>query len=160
MTRVTVRDPEKTVSFHGDDTLVRALVAACAAEPELLEDLLVAAEPYRRGVASRIVRALIRHDLAVMRQHTTPLFDVFEVHNESTHRLAHRPEADGLVVVDLNERTVRGLVPSGRQIAARGALKVDRIGSDLDRETVYVLSGDWRVDVQTQLQPEREQAYA
>lgn len=148
MVRITVKDPEKIVSFLGDFDTARALVAACAAEPQLLEDLLVAAEPYRTGTAARVMAALIRADVALEVGHAVPLFEALEVTDEATLNLALRT-GDDLIIIDLAEQTVHGYIDGDHELSVRGVARSEHLAPDLERETVYALSPRWRVSVES-----------
>ncbi len=158
--RLTVRDPEKTVSFTGDDTLARGLVAACVAEPARLEDMLIAVEDYAPGAASHVMRDLIAFDAAHSRrqgpgQPGQPTADddvlalptTVEVVDAPTERLSMTPDADGLLVFDLPRKVIEGRTDPARDpITAQGVLNVTTASGDT-REIAYVLGADWTLRI-------------
>jgi glycosyltransferase A (GT-A) superfamily protein (DUF2064 family) len=142
--RYTVHDRDKTVSFTGDPELARALTAACAAEPPLLEHLLLATEGYRPGVVRTVMHALLEADTAAEMGRALPQQTVFEVVDEATRANAATPEADGLMEIDLAERRLaaHGL---DTPLRSRGTVRTVQVGSNLERETVYALGASWSV---------------
>ncbi len=161
MVRFTIRDMEKTVSFGEDAELTQALVAACASEPELLEDLLPAVEPYAPGTAGRVMTGLLAFDQvaedgppALTEQgvadeagtwRTPRAFEVFDPRSE---QLARTPDDEGLVCIDLKGRSISGQVAAPRPIAVRGTLEHRAPGGAL-RRLAFVLSDRWAIDVET-----------
>jgi len=167
--RLTVRDPEKTVSFTGDDTLARGLVAACVAEPTRLEDMLIAVEDYAPGAASHVMRDLIAFDAGHSRRQgpgqtgqteqteqtgqtagdedTLALPTTVEVVDPPTERLSMTPDAGGLLVFDLPRKAIEGRTDPARDpITAQGVLNVTTASGDR-REIAYVLGTDWTLRI-------------
>jgi hypothetical protein len=161
MVRFTIRDMEKTVSFGEDAGLAQALVAACASEPELLEDLLPAVEPYAPGTAGRVITGLLAFDQiaedGLPAPTGQPVADeagtwgappAFEVFDPRSERLARTPDDEGLVCIDLKGRSISGQMAAPRPIAARGTLEHRAPGGAL-RRMAFVLSDRWAIDVET-----------
>ncbi len=162
MVRFTIRDMEKTVSFGEDAGLTQALVAACASEPELLEDLLPAVEPYAPGTAGRVMTGLLAFDQVA--EDGSPAFpeqdaadDVgtwrpsraFEVFDPRSEWLARTPDDEGLVCIDLRGRSISGQVAAPSPIVARGMLE-HRAPSGALRRLAFVLSDRWEINVATE----------
>src|SRR5579884_794519 len=118
MVRYTVKDHDKTISFLDDQDLAPRLVAACAADPNLLEDLLMATEPFQPGIVATVTHALLRYDSALRTQATLPLFAAFEVADRASCAMAELPDRDGLVVIDLPARTIVNRLPEHVDLAS------------------------------------------
>lgn len=163
MARFTICDAEKTVSFVGDPGLGRYLVAACAADPAALEDLLVAVEPYYAGMASFVMQGLLAFDAAMdgvparlspvdaddaLPFDEQPALAVVEVVDGPTARLAQAPEDDGLLWIDLDRSTIRGWVDAADPIAAWGSIDLPaHTGSQ--RNLAFVLGRQWTVALES-----------
>ena len=161
MVRFTIRDTEKTVSFGEDAALTQALVAACASEPELLEDLLPAVEAYAPGTAGRVMTGLLAFD-QVAEDGAPDLTEqdaaddvgtwrpsrAFEVFDPRSEQLARTPDDEGLVYIDLRGRRISGQVAASSPILARGSLPHRAPGGAL-RRMAFVLSDRWAIDVAT-----------
>jgi len=161
MIRFTIRDMEKTVSFGEDAALTQALVAACASEPELLEDLLPAVEPYAPGTAGRVMTGLLAFDQVVEdgapalteqdvagEAGTWRASRAFEVFDPRSEWLARTPDDEGLVCIDLKGRSISGQVAAPRPISARGMIEHRAPGGAL-RRLAFVLSDRWAINVET-----------
>lgn len=146
MLRYTIHDSEKTVSFTGGPELASQLVAACASEPALLEELLLATERFSPGIVRRVMNQLLAADKAIEAGVDPSLYDAFEVVDETTARRAMRAGRDGNVNIDLVRHAIIGTISGDSALGARGSVSV-RLNDGLERETVYALSQDWTVDV-------------
>lgn len=159
MIRITVVDPEKTVSFRGDAALAQAVVASCAAEPALTEDVIIAMESFREGTVARVSHELLRSDeLMRVGLSVSPLV-AFEAVTQEAERLAKTDDADGLVVVDLVRHDISGWIDDVNPPSSHGRVRITMSDAGLERETVYALGPEWSVSVDSGL-PERERAYA
>lgn len=160
MVRLTIHDSEKTVSFLGDEHQARCLVAGCASEPDLLEDLLIAAEPHCPGNVANVIQGLVRFDHAITDQHTLTLSGPFEVMDPGMDRVAYIPDRSGLLAIDLADKAISSTLGSGVLLGGRGSIRIERVTSGLDRETIYALSDAWTVSVITEHNvPSHERAY-
>jgi len=161
MVRFTIRDTEKTVSFGEDARLAQALVAACASEPELLEDLLPAVEPYAPGTAGRVITSLLAFDqVAEDGSQDFPEQDgddgartwressTFEVIDPRSEQLSRTPDDEGLVYIDLKGRSISGQVAAPSPIAVRGTIE-RRAPGGAPRRMAFLLSDRWMIDVET-----------
>jgi len=144
--RFTIHDSEKTVSFTGDAELAAHLVAACASEPDLLEDLLLAAERFSPGIVRRVMKELLAADKAIEAGVDPSLYDAFEVVDETTARRAMKSGREGNVNIDLVRHAITGSTNIRSSLGARGSVRV-RLDEGLERETVYALSQNWTVDL-------------
>lgn len=159
MTRITIVDPEKTVSFRADAALAQAVVASCAAEPTLTEDLIIAAESFREGTVARVSHELLRSDELMRGGMSVSPLVAFEAVTEEAKRLAKTDDADGLVVVDLVSHDISGWIDDVNPPTAYGSVRISMPEVGLQRETVYALGPEWSVRVDGGL-PVRERAYA
>lgn len=153
--RITVIDRSKIVTMPGDTLLTRQLVAACASDPETLEDMLLAAEPLRPGITRRIINALLRFDRTMRSDpkigalRLDPTRDVFEVLNNRLRTLAFQGLPGGLALYDLKEKIIYSAAPSlyleGSELKREDELPVVENGQ-LTRKTItYSLDKNWRV---------------
>ncbi len=155
MARFTIHDVEKTVSFGADARLAQAFVAACTAEPALLEDVLPIVEPYAIGTTERVMMGLLEFDRIAGEAPGAPdewdaLDDLsaVEVIDPRTDRLARTPDDEGLVCIDLARQSISGYLAAPGMIAARGTLAPPITGG-AQRRMAFVLSDRWTVDVDT-----------
>ena len=152
MVRFTVYGAEKAVSFDGDTHLAYCLVAACANAPALLEDLLVAVEPYAAGTAERVIHGLLDFDRAreaAAAWPPDPLPAAFEVVDEITERVSQTPGDEGLSTIDLVLSYIGGRLASHEQVASRGLVSLDTPGP-AGQKVAYALRDTWTIDVETQ----------
>ena len=158
MIRVTVKDPQQTVSFlTGRDTLLR-LVAACSSKPANLGELLVAGEVYQKGITSEVMAQLMEFDKALRRRGSDFLqeaFDdasgndaslpaAFQVVGDRSERAALTPREGGLVVIDLVERTIRTSQPE--MVAPSGEVLVKVGERTTDQAITYILPKEWSIE--------------
>ncbi len=153
MARFTIHDVEKTVSFGADAQFAQALVAACTAEPTLLEDVLPIVEPYAVGTTERVMTGLLEFDRIAGEGSGAPdewenLNDLpaIEVVDPRTDRLARTPDNEGLVCIDLARQSISGHLVAPTTIVARGTLTPPMVGR-AQRRMAFVLSDRWTVDV-------------
>lgn len=151
MVRFTIYDGEKTVSFEGNMHLAYCFVAACADTQALLEDLLVAVEPYAAGTAERAVHGLLDFDRAreAAAWPPNPLPAVFEVVDDSTERLSQTPDDEGLMTINLVLYSIGGRLVSSMPVTPRGLVSLDTPGA-AGQKVAYALRDSWTVNVETQ----------
>ncbi len=129
--RCTIVDRQGVVSFvaHGD--ALPALVAACAAGPDDLEELLVLSEPYYRSLREYVNAGLavfdelnvpgrygaIRETLRRTPPHEQP---VFRVVDSVTREASLRPVKAGAIIFNLRARRIVQLMNSYREIHRSG----------------------------------------
>jgi microcompartment protein CcmK/EutM len=149
--RFTVYSAEQTVSFEGDAHLAYCLVAACADAPRLLEDLLVAVEPYAAGTAERVIQGLLDFDRARAARSARPSalpLPVVEVIDAATEFLSETLGDEGLITIDLVLSYIGGHLASLEPIAPRGVVSLDVPGA-AGQKVAYALPNSWTVDVET-----------
>ncbi len=154
--RLTVVDPEGTVSFITHASAVVALTAACSHNPTTLRELLDASQRYDRALRDTVVNGL-----SVFDEHNTPseLSDihtqleqlepnkapVFRVLDPVTREASLRPVRTGVVLFNLTARRIvqienryEPLVPSGEVNYHNGRFLSIRL-------LPYKLSDDWTI---------------
>lgn len=158
MIRVTVKDPEQTISFLAEvETMIR-LVAACSINPESIGQLLMAAETYERGFTTRIMAELMEFDKALEREgpefireaiaeaknNDEAMAFTFQVIDESTELEALQPRNCQLVVLDLPKHLIT--VSEGLEIPVSGEVVIHS-GEELTEQRVtYILPQIWRIE--------------
>jgi hypothetical protein len=152
--RLTIHDSQQTISLFTDRDMATRFLAACSANPNTLEELLLATEVYQRGIATWLMGQLMEFDKAWRQQGSAYLqraFDtategesrplIFEVVDELTKRTAFDPSEGALMVLDLPERRIR--LTADLQIPREGHVLV-RDGRQLtDRTITYILPQSW-----------------
>ncbi|GAC1474299.1 MAG: hypothetical protein PVSMB7_29200 [Chloroflexota bacterium] len=153
--RIVIRGVNREISFVGDTETVSALVAACATEPKTLEALLLATEPYQRGIVDQVMGEMMKFDLwmqggatkvRVLRPEkgTEPVLPrAFEVVDPLTRQLAYLPDLDGLFIIDLDTREITGPTSASQGPARHGSvIRSDETG-EYEIETIYRLGHAW-----------------
>lgn len=158
MIRVTLKDPEQTISFLTTLDVARRLVAGCAANPDTAGELLRATEIFQRGIAVAVMNSLMDFDKALQQQgpaHARQslsaasegdalVWGAFQAVDAETETLSGAPAAGGLLRLDLQHRaiTASGDFP----IEAEGEI-LAHSGEELtDRAITYVLPKAWSVN--------------
>jgi hypothetical protein len=129
--RCTVIDHTGAVSFltHGD--ALPALVAACAASPDSLEDFLTGVEPYYRNLSAYVEAGLavfdehnapgsyeaVHRTLTRVPRHNQP---VFRVVDDLTREASLRPVKAGAVIFNLKAKRIVQMVNSYQEIRRTG----------------------------------------
>ena len=129
--RCTVIDKQGAVSFitHGD--ALPALVAACASNPQTVEEFLERAEPYYHNLSEYILSGLAVFDEHNTEGHyeaihkavtTLPRYrqPVFRVVDDLTREASLRPVKAGAVIFNLRAKRIVQLVNSYREIRRSG----------------------------------------
>lgn len=158
--RITIVDHSKTVTLPGDELLARQLVAACAANPETLEDLLLATEPLRPGITRQVINGLLRFDQKRHQEWMVNLdafHDIFEVMDAHLDQLSLQGLPGGLILFDLYEKNVWIAAPhitgQGGEIKREDTLPVFENGQISKKTITYSLDKVWKI-VDLQAQPE------
>lgn len=115
--RYTIVNDRGGVSFVGDEFMLPALVAACAADPTTYEGLLDAAHEYDRRP-----RDQVRNALSVFDEHNLPgsygaihralaeappiYAPAFRIVDEITRQASLQPVKAGLIIFNLKERRI------------------------------------------------------
>lgn len=150
--RITIVDAFKTVTLPGDELLARHLVAACAADPETVEDLLLATESLRPGVTRQIVNGLLSFD---QKRHQNwmvkldPFSDIFEVVDNHLEQLSLEGLPAGLILIDLTEKNIWTAAPllSGPtgELKREDSLPVYENEQLSKKNITYTLDKSWRI---------------
>lgn len=152
--RFTVIDPRGRVSFVAACGTLEALVAACAAQPRTLEQLLRAAEPFVGELAERVLSGLAVFDehnspnnyrwihaaLEYLPAHDAP---VFRVVDPRTEELSLTPVRAGVVVFNLVAKRIVQIQNTYAEIRPRGRVRLMKNNRPTDRWQRYQLPEDW-----------------
>jgi hypothetical protein len=158
MLRYTLHDSEKTISFIDDESLTQCFIAACTSEPETIEELLVAVEPYYSGITARVMQGLLMFDAELsgrgddqtdggkdeLWQPTAPTIEVVD---ETTATIAAIAEEDGILTIDLERRDIAGEV-ANENVTTHGTITLSG-PSSIHQKVAFVLSERWSVDLQS-----------
>ena len=152
--RCTIIDQQGGVSFvaHGD--ALPALVVACSASPQTVEELLGAAEPYYRNLAEYVLNGLaifdehnsdghyeaIHKTLTTLPRHKQP---VFRVVDDLTQEASLRPVKAGAVIFNLRAKRIVQIVNSYREIRRSGHGRVFDGCSHTSTVFRYRLPEEW-----------------
>lgn len=157
MIRVTVKDPQHTVTFLADrDTLLR-LVAACSSRPANLGELLIACEVYQKGITAQVMAELMEFDKALRRggsEFLREAFDdtqgkdaslptAFQVVDDHSERAALTGGDQELVIIDLVERTIS---TSQEELVASSGEVLVQVGERTTEQAItYILPKEWNI---------------
>lgn len=152
--RCTVIDDQGAVSFvtHGD--ALPALVAACAANPRTLSQLLERSEPFYRSLKEYVEAGLAVFDelnadghyeaihtaLATLPPHEQP---VFRVVDDLTREASLRPVKAGVVIFNLRAKRIVQVVNSYREIRRSGHARIFDGNSHTSAVFSYRLPEEW-----------------
>lgn len=152
--RCTVVDREGAVSFvaHGD--ALPALVAACAADPGSLNDLLKLSEPYYRSLREYVESGLAVFDELnlpgqyhavhqALRRTPAEQQPVFRVVDEMTREASLRPVKAGAIIFNLKARRIVQLMNSYQEIRRIGHGRVFDGRGHTDTMFSYRLPKEW-----------------
>ena len=156
MMRFTIVDHESTVSFIGPDRALHALVAACAAGPRTIDDLLA-----RVALFSTDLRDRVTSGLAVFDEHNSrdncrwihAAFDycrreevpVFRVFDARTREFSLSPVWAGVVVFNLKARRIVQIHNTYADIKRKGRLRIMEGTTPTNRIQRYELGPEWTV---------------
>ena len=152
--RCTIIDARGGVSFVADGDVLPALVKACAARAEMLEQLLDGAAPYYAGLREQVLNGLaifdernveghyesIHRALELCAPHEQP---VFRVVDDSTREASLRPVKAGAVVFNLPAKRIIQLQNTYKVIKRRGGGRVFDGARMTERRFRYELPGEW-----------------
>jgi hypothetical protein len=154
--RFTVVDEQSTMSFIGPDRALHALVAACAAGADSIEELLDRAAPFVRDLRERVLSGLAVFDEHNSRGNTRWIhaaFDycrreevpVFRVLDDRTREISLSPVWAGAVVFNLKARRIVQIQNTYSDIKRKGRLRVLEGASPSNRIQRYELGPEWTV---------------
>ena len=154
--RFTVVDRDSTVSFVGPDRALQVLVAACASQPQTLDELLEEATAYSADLAERV-----RSGLAVFDEHNAQgnyrwihaaldyckreEVPVFRVVDDRTREASLNPVWAGAVVFNLKAKRIVQIQNTYAEIKRKGRLRIMEGARPTNRVQRYELPPDWSV---------------
>ncbi len=152
--RCTIVDRHGAVSFvaHGD--ALPALVAACAADPSSLGELLELSEPYYRNLREYVEAGLVvfdelnvpgRYDAIHKELRRTPPHKqpVFRVVDGLTREASLRPVKAGAIIFNLQAKRIVQLMNSYREIRRSGQARIFDGRSYTETVYSYRLPKEW-----------------
>ncbi len=154
--RFTIVDLNGTISFVGDGFLLFPLVAACAANPASLADMLLQADQIDRRLRDHILAGL-----AIFDEHNVEgnYFEihralesekggadpVFRVVDDLTRQRSLEPTRTGLIIFNLKDRRIVQVLNHFFAVERKGEVHV-HTGQRYSRRTVpYELPGVWTI---------------
>ena len=154
--RFTLIDATTTVSFVGRASAAAALVAACAEDPIVLDDLLENA-----GHIDRTLPNLVRHGMAIFDEHNIPGdhaaidrhiqtqrgedLPLFRVVDEVTRRTSLEAVGAGLIIFNLPQRRIIQVANTYDPVQRSGAVNYHN-GQFLSQRTFhYALPNTWSI---------------
>ncbi|HLJ81881.1 MAG TPA: hypothetical protein VKT52_10370 [Ktedonobacterales bacterium] len=154
--RLTVVDPQGTVSFVAHSSAAMALTAACAQDPATLADLLDASKKYDRGLHDIVTNGLsvfdehnvpgdtraIAAQLAQLPPRDTPVFRVLD---EQTREASLRPVRAGAILFNLVRKRIVQIANTDEILARAGEVNYHN-GKFLSRRVFeYELPPHWSI---------------
>ncbi len=152
--RCTVVDRQGAASFvaHGD--ALPALVAACAASPGSLDELLELSEPYYRNLREYVQAGLAVFDELNVRGHygaiheelrRTPSHEqpVFRIVDSFTREASLRPVKAGAIIFNLKAKRIVQVMNSYREIRRSGHAQIYDGSGYTGTVFSYRLPGEW-----------------
>jgi len=155
--RVTLQDPQQTISFLTAEDIAHRLLAGCSANPGTVGELLLATEIFQQGISTAVMSQLMTFDKTLQRhgparahqflanpdQSHEKVRGAFQVVDAHTAALAVAAEDHPLLILDLTERTIH--VSGELQVRSTGEI-LAHTGDELtDRSITYVLSQEWTI---------------
>ena len=154
--RLTLVDRSGTVSFVAHTSAAVALTAACAHDPETIDDLLAVAQRYDRALPP-----LVRTGLAVFDEHNLPgetariqqqlaslpprETPVFRVLDEHTRDASLQPVRAGIVIFNLVGKRIVQITNTDEQLPRAGEVNFHN-GKFLSRRVFdYQLPPQWSI---------------
>jgi len=155
--RITILDSQQTISFPSNEDSLLCLVGGCSANPANLEELLIASDVYERGLAARLMAALMDFDKslhqggpegihkAILQAHQqgTSLDLTFQVFDELTRQEATQAHAGELVIIDLTSRSIQA--PASLNVRPSGEIRIRSGGATPGPTVTYILPQGWSV---------------
>ncbi len=154
--RFTIVDERGTISFVDDAFLMLPLVAACAANPSSLRDMLERADQIDRRLRRRVLTGLaifdehnvegdygsIHESLGTAPDDDEPLFRVVD---ERTRQRSLEPTRTGLIIFNLKDRRIVQMLNHFYAVERAGDVHIHN-GSRYSRRTVsYELPQSWSI---------------
>jgi len=154
--RLTIVDPQGTVSLVAHSSAAAALTGACASDPSTLDDLLDASRAFDRNLRDTVVNGLavfdehnlpdnlsdIHQQLAALDPRRTPVFRVLDA---VTREASLRPVRSGVVLFNLPDKRIVQIDNTYEPLAPSGELHYHN-GRFLSRKVVaYRLPATWSI---------------
>jgi len=154
--RFTIVDPRGAICFVGDGFLLLPLVAACAANPPSLADMLARVDQIDRRLRNRILAGLaifdehnvegnytaIHHALEQVEPDAEP---VFRVVDDITRNRSLEPTRTGLIIFNLKDHRIVQVINHFYAIERSGEVHLHN-GERYSRRTVaYSLPESWSI---------------
>ena len=154
--RLTVVDGRGTVSFVAHSSAAVALTAACAENPDTLQDLMTSSRKYDRGLAD-----LVLNGLAVFDEHNVPDnvraiheqlrtlpprdVPVFRVLDDVTREASLQPVRAGIILFNLLRKRIVQITNTYEPLARAGEVNYHN-GRFLSRRVLdYELPPEWSI---------------
>lgn len=152
--RFTVIDPSGTVSFVAPCSALTALVAACAANPITLEELLQECERYHAALRDYVLSGLAvfdEHNIAgnyesihaAIRYFPSSEWPVFRAVDDITRQGSLQPVKAGAVLFNLRQKRIVQLQNSFAEIARSGHVRFYDGARQTTRVRRYRLPAEW-----------------
>jgi len=155
--RITIQDSLQTISFPADEDNLLCFVAGCSVNPASLDDLLIASNVYRPGIATMLMADLMEFDKALHRHGAGPLHDTisqsrqqgqalqltFQVFDEVTEQEATQPHGCDLVLIDISGHTIHA--PISLSIHASGEVRIRPDEGSTSPTVTYILPQGWTI---------------
>lgn len=152
--RFTIVDPSGTISFVGDGFLMLPLVAACAANPTSLGEMLARADEIDRRVRFAVLTGLAVFDEHNIEGNYTSIHrtleaqedePVFRVVDDVTRERSLQPTYTGLIIFNLKDRRIVEVLNHFYAVERRGEVHIHD-GHRYSRQTVdYELPRSWSI---------------
>jgi len=155
--RVTIVDREQTVSFLTNPETSQRLIAACSANPASLEELLITADIYQRGIAAAVMADLMEFDkslhqnggafiqnaMSQAKAGGDAFLPAFQVVDAITAQAAHEAGGGELVAIDLTDQAIRHT--TGIEITHSGEVNVEAADKSPLPSVTYILPEKWTI---------------
>lgn len=154
--RITVVDPNGSISFVADAEALPALVAACSRNPTTAPDLLLHADANFGGLRDRVLNGLaifdernaagnydaIHQAFAFCAPHELPPFRVVDA---ATREQSLRPVKAGVVLFNLIEKRIVQIQNTYREITRSGRAPIFDGETHTGRMFTYRLPREWAI---------------
>ncbi len=152
--RFTIIDPQGNVSFIADCDALAALVAACAKDPQTLDEALSLASDYYPSLRDYVLSGLAVFDEhngegnydnihAAFRVLSPVDVPVFRVADEETRQMSLQPIKAGAVLFNLPKKRIVQLQNSYREIRRKDRVRLQHALPGKSNVVRYELPSDW-----------------
>ncbi|MFN8558768.1 MAG: hypothetical protein U0531_15990 [Dehalococcoidia bacterium] len=154
--RMTIVDPNGTISFVADAEALAALTAACSRNPRTVDDLLTSSDLNYGGLRDRVMNGLAMFDerntpgnlaafhqaLAYCAPHELPPFRVLD---DATREASLRPVKAGAVLFNLKQKRIVQIQNTYREITRNGRAPIFDGETHTGRMFTYRLPREWAI---------------